>query len=159
MLFPYNNREAEREMEKPQGWRASLALPVRLFLRLAKRERTRTWKTWDAAWSNLPLFGEDSFFPSPGVAVLVENGDKLHDFRGDSKIHGVWKPAQQSSPNVDFDFWKLKWALDDPLEDGIKLAEEFVTQSSPSLFIPCRRIADIEFSLGQDCEASHHWAD
>jgi len=134
-------------------------IPFRLLSRFAKPERTRTCKSCNAAWANSLLFGDHSFFPSPWVAVLVEKRDKLHGFSGHSEVHRVRKPAKQSSSNVVFDFRKLKWAFDDPSEDGIELVEEFITQSRPSLLVPCCRVADIKFSLGQDREASHHGVD
>jgi len=113
----------------------------------------------NAARANSLLFDDYSFFPSPWVAVLVEKRDKLYGFSGHTEVHRVRKPAKQSSSNVAFDFRKLRWALDDPSEDRIELVEEFITQSRPSLLVPCCRVADIKFSLGQDREASHHGVD
>ena len=102
------------------------------------------------------LLGDYSLFPCPGIAVLLENGDDLHGFAGHAKIHGVGKSVKQSSLNVVFNFRKLKWRLDNPLEDRIELAQEFITQPDSSHLIPRRRIADIKFSLGEDSEASRH---
>jgi len=117
------------------------------------------WKSYGTAGDNSPLFGDDSFFPSLWVAVLVEKRDKLHGFSGHSEVRRVRKPAKQSSSNVVFDFRKLEGALHDPPENGIELLEEFITQPLPSLLVPCRRVADINFSLGEDREASYHGVD
>ena len=38
------------------------------------------------------LFGNDSFFPSPWVAVLVEERDKLHGFSGHTEV----KPSTET---------------------------------------------------------------
>ena len=113
----------------------------------------------NAAWANSLLFCADSFLPSPRVAVLVENGDKLHDFGGHAKVHRAREPPKQRSSNIVFDFRKLQWALDDSLEHRIELVEEFITQADPSRLVPCRRIAGIKFSLGQDCETSNQGVD
>ena len=63
---------------------------------------------------------------------------------------------KQGSLKVVFDYRKLKWCLDDPLEDRIELVQEFITQSDSSRLVPRCRIADIKLSLGEDGETSRH---
>ena len=139
--------------------RYSSTISLPLILRWPLPQYTEHLSILPAARANSFLFCNDTFFPSPWVAVLVEKRDQLHCFSGHAEARRVGKPAKQSSSNVVFDYRKLKGAFDDPSEDGIEFVEEFITQSRPSLLVPRRRIADIEFSLGQDREAPHHVVD
>ncbi len=110
----------------------------------------------NALSASLLLFGDNLFLPGPWIAMLVEDCDNLNYFITHAKVHGVRKPAKQCSSNVVLDLRKLKRTLDHSPNDRVELVEELATKPGPLLLVPCSRIANIQFSLWPDREASRH---